>query len=155
MQNLFQQKLDDFFNEFGKARKMALSSSANEKVSSRMMSVVQKNGIFYFQTDSNFRKFRQIKENPNVALCIDNFQIEGICKEIGHPLQNADFCLLYQQNFKNSFDAYTHLKTETLFEVNPTFIERWIYKNENGNCKPFIETFDFAQKSYKIEEYNL
>lgn len=134
-----------------KQKKMVLSTSANEKVSSRMMSVVQKNGIFYFQTDSNFRKYQQIKKNPNVALCIDNFQIEGICKEIGHPLKNADFCLLYQENFKNSFDAYTHLKTETLFEINPTFIERWIYKNGN----PFIETFDFAQKSYKIEEYNL
>lgn len=150
MQNLFQERICDFFNELGEARKMVLSTSSKENVSSRMMSVVQKNGIFYFQTDSKFRKFQQIKENPNVALCIDNFQIEGICKELGHPLKNIDFCRLYQKNFKNSFNNYTNLENEILFEVNPIFIERWIYKNG----KPFIETFYIAQKIHKVEEYN-
>lgn len=37
-----------------------------------MMSVVLINGVFYFQPDKTFRKYEQIKDNPNVALCIDN-----------------------------------------------------------------------------------
>lgn len=149
MTDYWTKKLDDFFEEFGDARKMVLSTSSNGKVSSRMMSVVQTGGIFYFQTDLNFRKVQQIKENPTVALCIDNFQIEGICKDFGHPLENTDFYRLYQENFKNSFDAYTHNENEILFGVKPSFIERWIYQNK----RPFIETFDFEHKIYKLEEY--
>lgn len=145
----FMQKLESFYRDFGEARKMVLSTSSKEKVSSRMMSIVQKSGIFYFQTDLGFRKFQQIKENPNVALCIDNFQIEGICKKIGHPQENPDFCRLYQENFKSSFERYSSLKNERLFVIVPNFIERWLYQNK----KPFIETFDFEHKIYKFEEY--
>ena len=71
---------------------MVLSTSENDIVSSRMMSVILMDGTFYFQTDCTFRKYRQISSNRNVALCIDNIQIEGICEELGHRPDNEDFC---------------------------------------------------------------
>lgn len=86
--NNFSKKLSDFLDEFGKGRKLVLSTADNNKVTSRMMSIVQINGSFYFQTDKTFRKYQQINNNPFVALCIDNMQIEGVCKEIGHPIEN-------------------------------------------------------------------
>lgn len=140
---------EKFLSDFGKGRKMVLSTSENDIVSSRMMSVVLIDGMFYFQTDITFKKYRQLSSNRNVALCIDNIQIEGICEEIGHPLDNAPFCGRFQECFKGSYDAYTSLKNERLFAVRPTYIERWIYKEG----APYIEIFDIKAESYKTSKY--
>lgn len=145
----FLSKYEAFLSDLGKGRIMVLSTSENNIVSSRMMSVVLINGIFYFQTDITFKKYRQLSNNHNVALCIDNIQIEGLCDEIGHPLQNALFCKQFQECFKGSYDAYSSLKNERLFAVKPTYVERWIYKEGVS----FIETFDISKQSYKISKY--
>ena len=145
----FFEKYNAFLAEFGKGRKMVLSTSENDCVSSRMMSVIQLNGAFYFQTDIKLRKYHQIKTNRNVALCIDNIQIEGVCEELGHPLHHADFTAAFQACFKGSFDAYSGLKNERLFIVRPVFIERWVYQN----AVPYIETFDIKNSRYNCEQY--
>ncbi|MDE6579834.1 MAG: pyridoxamine 5'-phosphate oxidase family protein [Ruminiclostridium sp.] len=145
----FSQKYGLFLLEFGKGKKMVLSTSENSRVSSRMMSVVQIDGMFYFQTDITFKKYHQIVSNHNVALCIDNIQIEGICEEIGHPLQFAPFCNIFQECFKGSYDAYTSLQNERLFSIKPMYIERWVY--EDG--VPYLETFDIKTQEYKSSRY--
>lgn len=147
--NIFSKKYGLFLLEFGKGRKMVLSTSENNRVSSRMMSVVQIDGMFYFQTDITFNKYHQIVSNHNVALCIDNIQIEGICEEIGHPLQFTPFCNIFQECFKGSYDAYTSLQNERLFSIKPMYIKRWIY--EDG--VPYIETFDIKTQEYKSSRY--
>ena len=147
--NTFSQKYGAFLLEFGKGRKMVLSTSENNRVSSRMMSVVQIDGVFYFQTDITFHKYHYIVNNPNVALCIDNIQIEGVCEELGHPLQFAHFCDVFQECFKGSYDAYSSLENERLFAVKPMYVERWIY--EDG--VPYIETFDIKTQEYKSSRY--
>ncbi|MBR5681721.1 MAG: pyridoxamine 5'-phosphate oxidase family protein [Ruminococcus sp.] len=146
---LFSRKLEEFLSDFGKGRKMVLSTSENDRVSSRMMSVVQINGDFYFQTDIKLRKYRQLSANRNAALCIDNIQIEGICEELGRPLDNAAFSTAFRECFRGSFDAYTSLDNERLFVLRPQYIQRWIY-NENV---PYIETFDISSQSYGCERY--
>lgn len=147
--DIFSSEYKAFLSDFGKGRKMVLSTSENDMVSSRMMSVVQINGIFYFQTDITFRKYHQLLLNPNAALCADNIQIEGLCREIGHPLDNKPFCDCFSDCFKGSFDAYTSLKNERLFAFAPAYIERWIYKNG----VPFIESFSVKEKIYRLNEY--
>ena len=148
--NNFNDQYNAFLNEFGKGRKMVLSTSLNDKVTSRMMSVIQQSGIFFFQTDKHFRKYDQLIKNKNVALCIDNIQIEGICKELGHPLENPDFCSLYKECFASSFERYSSLSSEVLFAVTPLHMERWLYKDGT----PFVESFDIAKQAYNICEYN-
>lgn len=147
--DIFFEKYQLFLSEFGRGRKMVLSTSVNDKVSSRMMSVVQINGRFCFQTDAELRKYKQLAANNNVALCIDNIQIEGICRELGHPLDNEDFCSIFKSCFKGSFDAYTSLENERLFEVELLFAERWLYIDGI----PYIETFDFETRQYSCKKY--
>ncbi len=149
--NEFINKYQDFLSVFNKGKTMVLSSCENNKVSSRMMSIVCINGKFYFQTDMSFRKYRELIHNPYVALCIDNIQIEGVCKEIGHPMANAQFCSEYEKNFNISFKMYSFLKSERLFEVSPTFVERWLYIDG----VPFIETFDVENLVYKLTNYEV
>ena len=146
---MFEEKYKEFLADLGKGRKMVLSTAANGKVSSRMMSVVQRDGVLYFQTDRTMRKYWQICENHNVALCIDNIQIEGKADGAGRPTEHKVFSELFEECFKGSFDAYSTLENERVFEVHPVFVQRWIYRDG----VPYIERFFVTEKRYIIEKY--
>ena len=146
---LFKNKFESFLVEFTRGKTMVLSSSLNDKVSSRMMSIICLDGLFYFQTDKTFRKYIQLISNPNVALCAENIQITGICTEIGHPMDNDLFCNAYKTCFSGSFNRYSALKNERLFVVIPTHVERWIYMDS----LPFIETYDIEKQEYILTKY--
>lgn len=147
--SFFSEKYSDLMDQFGISKKMVLSTAENNIVSSRMMSVIQINGKLYFQTDKTFRKYRQIVQNPNVSLCIDNIQIEGRCKEIGRPLENNEFLQKFQRCFPDSYKRYSLLENEVLFEMTPTYIERWVYLDS----VPFIEIYDVSNEEYRLDEY--
>lgn len=147
--SFFSEKYSDLMDQFGISKKMVLSTAENNIVSSRMMSVIQINGKLYFQTDKTFRKYRQIAQNPNVSLCIDNIQIEGCCKEIGRPLENNEFLQKFQRCFPDSYKRYSLLENEVLFEMTPTYIERWVYIDS----VPFIEIYDVSNEEYRLDEY--
>lgn len=49
-----------------------------------------------YYANKNFRKCNDIAINSNVALCIDNIQIEGNAKNIGQPKDNKQFCDLFR-----------------------------------------------------------
>ena len=147
----FEKKANELFCEFGTHETMVLSTSLNDKVSSRMMSVVLLDGVFLFQTDRNFRKYSQIKSNPNVALCANNIQIEGACKEIGKPADNAEFCKLYKEFYPSAYELYSNLESEILFGIEPVFIQKWVYENS----KPYIETWDFSSNKYEKRLYEI
>lgn len=139
-----------FFAEFGESRKMVLSTSAEDIVTSRTMSIIAFQEQFYFQTDKTFRKYSQLIQNPRVALCIDNIQIEGRCKEAGRPLEHAEFARLYQTHFLSSYTRYTSLENERLFIVTPTRIERWLYMDN----VPYLEVLDIGNRQYSLERYD-
>ena len=147
--SFFKEKYSDLMDQFGTSKKMVLSTAEKNIVSSRMMSVIQINGKLYFQTDKTFRKYRQIAQNPSVALCIDNIQIEGRCREIGRPLENNEFLQKFQRCFPDSYKRYSLLEKEVLFEVTPTYIERWVYIDS----VPFIEIYDISNEEYRLDEY--
>lgn len=145
----FNNQYEMLLKQLGKGKTMVLSTAFNDKVTSRMMSIIITDGLFYFQTDRTFRKYEQIHKNPNVSLCSDNIQIEGICTEIGHPVDNALFCKLYQEYFRNSYEHYSELQDERLFAIKPGYIQKWIYEN----TEPFVESFDFEKNSYEKQHY--
>ncbi len=145
----FYKQYDMLLNQLGNYKKMVLSTALNDIVTSRMMSVIISDGLFYFQTDRNFRKYEQIQKNPNVSLCLDNIQIEGICTEVGHPLDNDLFCKRYKEYFKTSYDRYSELPDERLFMIKPIYIQKWIYEN----AEPFIESFDLEKNFYEKKPY--
>lgn len=146
---MFDEAYSEFWRDLGKSRKMVLSTSLHDVVTSRTMSVIVLDKKLYFQTDLAFRKYEQLKRNSHVALCIDNIQIEGECKEIGIPQSNLNFLKAYKTCFKSSHDRYSMLENERLFEVEPTFIERWRYIDNI----PFMETFDVLERNYVLKQY--
>lgn len=147
--NSFELKKEEIFSNFGYSKNMVLSTSYQGKVTSRMMSVIIFDGEFYFQTDKNFMKYNQIKNNPNVSLCCDNISIEGICTELGKPLDNNRFIKLYEKYYNYSYQQYSSLQNERLFKVTPLYIQIWIYEN----AKPYIEIIDFKSNEYRKTLY--
>ena len=143
---MFLQSLDPLFTEMSNHAIVCLATSQNDRVTARSMSVIIYDRKFYFQTDVRFLKYRQIEANPNVALCYNNIQIEGVCRAIGHPLlrENSFFATLYKQHFAGSFAKYSALENEMLFEIVPSIITVWNY--ENGT--PYREFYDFHDESY-------
>lgn len=145
----FKEKLQKLWEDCGEAAKMVLSTSWKDRVSSRTMSVVRVGGTFYFQTDRMLPKYEQLANNPRAALCMGNIQLEGVCKELGHPLENPAFCAPYQQHFPDSFERYSFLQEERVFSFTPTYAERWLYLDE----MPYLERFEFESEKYSLEEY--
>lgn len=140
---------ENFYEELGESKKMVLSTSLNDTVTSRMMSIVVLNKKIYIQTDRTSRKYRQITGNPKVSLCIDNIQIEGYCEKAGTPSDHAEFVDAYKKYFLNSYTRYSCLKNERLFVVTPTFVEKWLYIEGI----PYIEILDITHRRYELRQY--
>ena len=147
----FEHEIASFFSKIGISKKMVLATCAENKTTARTMSCIFIEEKIYFQTDKNFLKYEQITMNPNVALCIDNIQIEGVASDIGHPLDkiNAFFSDPFKTNFSGSYDKYTALPAERLIQVIPKLITIWEY--DNG--KPYRVFFDFSKRKAHKEYY--
>ena len=139
-----------FFEKVGAAAHMVLATAGNDgRVSARTMSVVRLGDRFYFQIDGDSRKAAQLRENPRAALCLGNLQIEGVCREIGRPREHKAFCAAYRAAFPSTFDRYTHLECERLWEFAPDFAKQWIY--EGG--EPLEEILDPASGVVEKRKY--
>lgn len=149
MSYLFEDKVNLLFQEMGESQKMVLSTSLNNKVSSRMMSVIIIDQYFYLQTDKTMSKFEQIINNPNVALCFGNYQIQGISEVVGTPSSNKEFIELFKDKFYKSYTAYSNLENERLIRIKPYFMKKWIY--EDGDA--FEEIYDFQNNKYEKKRY--
>jgi len=149
MENNFSEKTLKLWKKIGTHGIMTLSTCAENRVTSRSMSVVVYDVKFYCQTNETFLKYKQIAVNPNVALCLKNYSIEGKCRIIGNPLDesNSHFIELFKKHFFMSFKAYSALPTEKLLEITPVLIYSWEYKL----TKPFMEYFDFENQTYRLE----
>lgn len=147
----YTEKLEEFYNNFGNAKKMVLATSKDNRVTARTMSVILVNNIFYFQSDKTFLKYEQMIANPLVALCVDNIQIEGIATVIGSPISNENifFANAFRENYKSSFDSYSSLKNEVLIEIKPTKITIWEYENR----KPYRIFFDISEQIFLKKAY--
>lgn len=95
----FIEAYEHFLKKLGKGKRMVLSTSYNDIVTSRTMSIIQMNGKLYFQTDRTSKKYKQLMKNPHISLCMENIQIVSQCKEIGQPLENIDFISAYKKTF--------------------------------------------------------
>lgn len=127
----FRAMMNELFKTFGSSRLISLATCNGEHVNARTVSSIIANQKFYFQTSNQMNKAREIAANEQVAICFDNAQIQGKCREIGHPLnkENEWFIKLYKEAFPNAFKKYSHLKSERIYEITPRMIALWKYSD--------------------------
>lgn len=149
----YQTAVDQFYKKLGRKKIMALATSLNDHVMVRNVSVIVHEGKILFKTDKNFRKTKQLIENPQVAICYWGVQIEGIAVNHGLVVEqpNTDFQELYQKYWEKSYNAYPHKNSEILIEIVPKLVEIWDQDEED---KGFQLLIDFEQEKAKIEKYD-
>lgn len=149
----FQAAVEQFYQKLGRKKIMALATSLNDHVMVRNVSVIIHEGKILFKTDQNFRKTKQLIENPQVAISYWGVQIEGIAVNHGLVADQEDdsFRALYQKYWEKSYNAYPHKDSEILIEVVPKLVEIWDQDEDDRGFQLFI---DFEQKTAEIEQYD-
>lgn len=147
--NNFEGNLPRLWKKIGSHNVMALATCSENRVTSRSMSVVVLDGKFYCQTNRNFLKYQQILHNANVALCSNNFSIEGVVRDVGKPLdiENSSIAKEIKKHFLLAYKAYSGLEEERLLEIAPMLIYSWSYEL----TKPYMEYWDFEKQTYRKE----
>lgn len=141
--HLFKEKLGDW-------KIMALASCVDNYPMVRNVSCLVYNEKIYFKTDKNFRKTKQLYENPHVALCFHGTQIEGLAHIKGLVVEEEGrvFETLYKKYLWQSYNAYSHEESEVLVEVTPQFVEIWD-EDENRNAYQIFLDFNTHQAFLK------
>lgn len=137
------------WNSIKSESQMVLATTRHNYPSARTVNVVVYLDKIYFQTDLRMEKAKEIKENPHVALCIGKYQIQGNCREIGHPLEckNEWFASTYKSLFPQAYNKYSNLKNERVYEVSPTKIYVW----KSNNSGQTIEIISIDNRSVEMK----
>jgi len=132
------------FDYLNNKKHIVLATCLNDEPTARTVSHIILDNKIYFQTDIKFDKCMQIEENNNVALCLDNYQIEGTAKILEHPFNEKckRFLNKFKQVHKNSFNEYSALEDEVVIQISPIFIKIWKYIDD----KPFIEYLNITDR---------
>lgn len=70
----------EFWKAFDKGLEMTLATSAGNDVTARTVSVAPVDEKIYFLTFNRSVKYRQIQQNPHVALCVGPIHIQGVAR---------------------------------------------------------------------------
>jgi len=113
-----------------------LATAEGDIVTARAMVFVCNGVTLSFVTTIYTRKYKQISANNNVAVAIDNIQIEGIASIIGRPSdrENAWFIeALPEKAKKNWYDLFMDPeRPERIIEIYPKRIALY-YGPPNGH----------------------
>jgi len=146
----FYKEQEDVFNKIGESTLAALATSSENFPTVRTMSIIIHEKVIYFQTGIDLMKYRQISMNKNVALSINNIQIEGTANIMGKPVEHEEIMTIYKKYFKNSYEKYSKLEKEVLIKVIPRKITIWEY---DFNGKPYRIFIEFENKKAYKEFY--
>jgi hypothetical protein len=82
--------------------------------------------------------------NPNVALCVGTYEIEGTAALRGHPAadENKFFAEEYRRKHPGYFDTYLNYPDEVVVQVNIHRVRQWRYIEG----KPFLAETEFKEE---------
>ncbi len=149
----FRQGVELMFEKLGTDKIMALASSVQNHVMVRNVSCLFYDEKIWFKTDKNFRKTKQLLENPNVALCWSGIQVEGTAKNKGLVAKEPGrvFAKGYKKYLWQSYNKYSHEDTEILIEVSPKYVEIWDTSDDGYAFQLFV---DFEKKDVEVKQYD-
>ena len=127
---------DEVTSVLAKEKTIILATAANNRVTTRSVSHVNDGMTIYFQTGSSYLKTQQIRINPNVAISVEGYDIEGKAALLGHPLdaKNSLFIKLYKDKHPQYTDIWSTLPEEIVVKVEIEIVKKWRYVDG----KPFI-----------------
>ena len=103
---------------------MVLATSHNDRVIARNVLIASKGLDLYLFTWSHSRKCKQIRENPRVALCKEDMQIEGLAEILGalREEKNKEYADILRNKFPDSVKRWENLPGMVIIRIRPTLI---------------------------------
>jgi len=126
----YDNKYKEIINVLEGKDSIVIATSDKDKVAARTVYFIMFNSYIYFLTSKAYDKCKQIIKNPNVALCSDNIQMQGIAKIKGHPELEKNKAILEHflekcpERERNS--RYVKHKNTVFIEVEINKISTWI-----------------------------
>jgi len=139
----FEKIRSEILTLFSENRGMILATSLNDRVTARHISFVNEDLDIYFTSWEHNKKIIQMKGNPNVALNLNNVQIEGKAEVFTCVFEEKykDIQDLFRSKFGSMWlDRFSHIKELILVKVIPEKIVKFetIHKRfqlQNIDCK--------------------
>lgn len=124
-----------------KEKTMILATCSENRVTIRPMSHINDGLSVYFQAGADSVKMQQIRENPNVAMCVGTCELEGVATELGHPLaeNNAFFAQGLKAKHPDAFERWSSLEDEVVVKVVVKRARQWRYIED----EPFLAEAEF------------
>ena len=137
---------DDIISALEREATLTLATCADNRVTIRPMSHVNEGLTVFFQTGPRYLKTRQIKANPNVAMSVGTYEIEGIAEIVGHPMDDANqfFIEKYRTKHPNYAERWSTLPSQVLVRVEISLVRQWRYIDG----KPVIAVFSAPQPDH-------
>ncbi len=112
------------FLELEDNRVMVLATSHNDRVTARNVGIANCGLDIYFFTWVHSHKCLQIRENPRVALCKDDVQIEGLAEILGDLVdeKNKEYAEKLRNRSPDSVERWEHQPRMVVIRVRPTLI---------------------------------
>ncbi|MGL4367941.1 MAG: hypothetical protein ACRCTQ_06675 [Brevinemataceae bacterium] len=116
-------------SQFSKGENFVLSTSANNIVTSRTISVIVYNDYLYFTSvkrDSSIKN-KQIAQNHNIALCSNKIQMIGQAFILGltSESQNQDVMNLYKQILPQAYKMFVETHECYLIKIDISTYKNW------------------------------
>lgn len=148
---LYEELKEEFVKQIAKTEFGVLATAAGDFVTAREMMIVSDGLTIWCFTSENTRKFKQMQENKNVALAINNLQIEGIVTLKGAPLdeENAEFLRIFKEKFPKSYEFWIKKSKEPdangrVVEITPHKITAYKIAADTG---PYLAILNIDTKA--------
>jgi uncharacterized pyridoxamine 5'-phosphate oxidase family protein len=138
---------DEIIKLLEKIETIVLATYDGDHVTARAMNLVNNGLTIYFQTGKNSEKGKQIIKNPNVAMAIDNIQIEAFAIFTDDTDEIRLCSTKFKEKFPHLYEKYVD------FPEEPTVICKLIkiklYKFIDGKiCFDVLDNIE--NKAYRI-----
>jgi len=130
-----------------KEKNLTLATCTDSRVTIRPMSHISNGLTIYFQTGEYYLKTQQIKANPNVAISVGTYEIEGLAEIIGHPMDESNqfFIKKFRARHQNYAERWSALPNAVVVKVEIRLVRQWRYIDG----KPYIATIRFDKRNIK------
>ncbi len=127
---------------------MALATSQNDAVQARIILIASKGLDIYFFTWNGSRKFKQIEQNPRVALCKDTIQIEGTAEILGAITDRkiSKFVNVMREKYPDAIERWKNRPGMVLLRIKPTLAATGARSRGNDTYIDYLDLVE--QKAY-------
>jgi uncharacterized pyridoxamine 5'-phosphate oxidase family protein len=141
MNEVFEKAVSVLNKEIGQDKIMALATRKEDGVASRTVNVYTFNGCFYFVTEADSNKYKQILQNDRVALSVDAIQITGQAIMLEHPCdeENGEIVHFIEEQLPKQFARYQENPIMRLIQIVPDFASFILLDTGEGYCITYKE----------------